>query len=112
MRLDNGRAAGWFRRKCVRLVLQPAHAVVVLVGALLPLSASAEVRLGPGVRMGAHDVASRRDRSVQIERVKRLPGPPGCRHVSHGFYRRSGGSVVRAPMEQCNLVAIRSSQRR
>ena len=89
----------------------------LLVGAALALlglagPASAEVRFGPGVRIGGHDFSNRRYRSVHIERVKRLPGPPGCRRVRNGVYRRGDGSVVRGPMEQCNLVAIPPSQRR
>lgn len=73
---------------------------------------SAEVRFGQGVRIGGHDFSNRRYRSVHIERVKRQPGPPGCRHVRNGVYRRGDGSVVHGPMERCNLVAIPPSQRR
>ena len=79
---------------------------------LLAVPAAAEVRFGPGVRIGGHDFSNRRYRSVHIESVRKLPGPPGCRHVRNGFYRRGDGSVVRGPMEQCNLIAIPPSQRR
>ncbi|TXN23893.1 MULTISPECIES: hypothetical protein [Methylobacterium] len=92
--------------------MQPAHVAAVLVGALLALPASAEVRFGPGVQIGGHDFSNRRYRSVHIERVRRLPGPSGCRHVRNGVYRRGDGSIVRGPMEQCNLIAIPPSQRR
>jgi hypothetical protein len=74
--------------------------------------AAAEVRFGPGVRIGGHDFSNRRYRSVHIARVKRLPGPPGCRHVRNGVYRRGDGTVVRGPMERCNLVAIPPARRR
>ncbi|MDV2984390.1 UNVERIFIED_CONTAM: hypothetical protein Q9R58_08745 [Methylobacteriaceae bacterium AG10] len=74
--------------------------------------ASAEVRFGPGVRIGGHDFSNRRYRSVHIERVKRLCGPVGCRHVRRGVYRRGDGSVVRGPMEECNLIAIPPGRRR
>lgn len=74
--------------------------------------ASAEVRFGPGVRIGGHDFSNRRYRSVHIERVKRLRGPVGCRRLRHGVYRRGDGSVVRGPMEECNLIAIPPAQRR
>ena len=87
-----------------------------LAGAALGLlclaaPASAEVRFGPGVRIGGHDFSNRRYRSVHIERVKRLRGLPGCRFVRNGVYRRGDGSVVRGPMEQCNLVAIPPNRR-
>ncbi|GJE72395.1 hypothetical protein [Methylorubrum podarium] len=74
--------------------------------------ASAEVRFGPGVRIGGHDFSNRRYRSVHIERVRRLRGPVGCRHVRRGVYRRGDGSVVRGPMEECNLIAIPPGRRR
>lgn len=77
-----------------------------------PAPALAEVRYGQGVRIGGHDVANRRSRSVHIARVRRLPGPPGCRHVRNGSYRRGDGSLVRGRMEVCNLVAIPPGQRR
>lgn len=73
----------------------------------LALPASAEVRFGHGVRIGGYDFSNRRYRSVHIERVRRLPGPPGCRYFRNGYYRRGDGSVVRGPMEQCNLPARR-----
>ena len=66
---------------------------------------AAEVRFGPGVRIGGHDFSNRRYGSVHIERVKRLRGPLGCRRLRHGVYRRGDGTVVRGPMEECNLVA-------
>jgi hypothetical protein len=84
----------------------------MLLATLLAAPASAEVRFGPGVRIGGHDFSHRRYRSVHIQRVKRLPGPPGCRHVRHGVYRRGDGTVVRGPMERCNLIAIPPSRRR
>ncbi len=74
--------------------------------------ASAAVRLGPGVRIGGNVFSTRRYRSVHIERVKRLRGPVGCRHVRRGVYRRGDGSVVRGPMEECNLIAIPPGRRR
>lgn len=89
-----------------------ANATAAMLLSLLAVPAAAEVRFGSGVRIGGHDFSNRRYRSVHIERVKKLPGPPGCRHVRNGLYRRGDGSVVRGPMEQCNLVAIPPSQRR
>ncbi len=86
--------------------------IALLLGALQAAPASAEVRFGSGVRIGGHDFSHRRYRSVHIERVRRLRGPPGCRYVRNGFYRRGDGSVVRGPMERCNLVAIPPSRRR
>ncbi|MCJ2089950.1 hypothetical protein MKK88_28760 [Methylobacterium sp. E-005] len=82
-------------------------AVLLAIGALTlsVLPAGAEVRFGPGVRIGGHDFSNRRYGSVHIERVKRLRGPLGCRHVRHGMYRRGDGTVVRGPMEECNLIA-------
>jgi len=80
--------------------------------AMLAGPASAEVRFGPGVRIGGHDFSNRRYGSVHIERVKRLRGPLGCRYVRRGFYRRGDGSVVRGPMEECNLIAIPPGRRR
>ena len=74
--------------------------------------AAAEVRFGPGVRIGGHDFSNRRTRGVHIERVKRLRGPVGCRHLRRGAYRRGDGSVVRGPMDACNLIAIPPGQRR
>ncbi|MRI52407.1 hypothetical protein D8770_00340 [Methylobacterium sp. DB1607] len=78
----------------------------------LAVPASAAVRFGPGVRIGGHDFSNRRYRSVHVERVKRLRGPVGCRHVRRGVYRRGDGSVVRGPMEECNLIAIPPGRRR
>lgn len=80
-----------------------AAALVAFGLGLLP--AAAEVRFGPGVRIGGHDFSNRRYGSVHIERVKRLRGPLGCRRLRHGFYRRGDGTVVRGPMEECNLIA-------
>jgi hypothetical protein len=82
-------------------------AVLLAVGALALSGppAGAEVRFGPGVRIGGHDLSNRRSGSVHIERVKRLRGPLGCRHVRNGMYRRGDGTVVRGPMEECNLIA-------
>jgi hypothetical protein len=57
------------------------------------------------VRIGGHDFSHRRYGSVHIERVKRLRGPLGCRRLRHGVYRRGDGTVVRGPMEDCNLIA-------
>ncbi|WP_019903321.1 hypothetical protein [Methylobacterium sp. 77] len=85
---------------------------VACASALVTIPAAAEVRFGPGVRIGGHDFSNRRYGSVHIQRVKRLPGPPGCRHVRNGMYRRGDGSIVRGPMERCNLIAIPPSQRR
>ena len=67
--------------------------------------ATAEVRFGSGVRIGGHDVSNRRYGSVQVRRVRRLSGPPGCRIVPHGAYRRGDGSIVRGRLERCNLPA-------
>ena len=82
-------------------------AVLLALGALaFPVQpAEAEVRFGPGVRIGGHDFSSRCAGGVHIERVKRLRGPLGCRHVRNGMYRRGDGTVVRGPMEECNLIA-------
>lgn len=77
------------------------------LAALIAMPASAQVRFGPGVRIGGYDFSNRRFGSVHIERVKKLPGPPGCRHVRNGFYRRGDGSAVRGPMQVCNLPARR-----
>lgn len=89
--------------------MRVALIAVLLLAGLGP--ASAEVRFGPGVRIGGHDFSNRRYRSVHIERVKRLRGPVGCRHVRRGVYRRGDGSVVRGPMEECNLIAIPPERR-
>ena len=89
-----------------------ATAFLLAAACLAAVPAAAEVRFGPGVRIGGHDFSNRRYRSVHIERVQRLPGPPGCRHVRNGAYRRGDGSVVRGPMERCNLVAIPPHRRR
>ncbi|WP_018043017.1 hypothetical protein [Methylobacterium sp. 88A] len=78
---------------------------------VLTAPVAAQVRFGPGVRIGGHDFSHRRYGSVHIQRVKRLPGPPGCRHVRNGTYRRGDGSVVRGPMERCNLIAIPPGRR-
>ncbi|MFD1302165.1 hypothetical protein [Methylobacterium marchantiae] len=75
-------------------------------------SAMAEVRFGKSVRIGGHDFSHRRYGSVHVERVRRLSGPPGCRRIRHGIYRRGDGSVVSGPMEKCNLVAIPAWRRR
>lgn len=91
--------------------MRHAAAALALVLAMAG-PACAEVRFGPGVRIGGHDFSNRRYRGVHIERVKRLRGPLGCRHVRHGFYRRGDGTVVRGPMEECNLIAIPPGQRR
>ena len=69
------------------------------------LPADAQMHFGPGVRIGGHDFANRHAGSVHVERVKRLRDPLGCRPVRHGSYRRGDGTVVRGPMEICNLVA-------
>ena len=89
--------------------MRGALLAMLLAAAAVP--ASAEVRFGPGVRIGGHDFSNRRYRSVHIERVKRLRGPVGCRHVRRGFSRRGDGSVVRGPMEQCNLIAVPPGRR-
>ncbi|WP_027174072.1 hypothetical protein [Methylobacterium sp. 10] len=88
------------------MCLSAACALGVSAGA-----AGAEVRFGQGVRIGGHDFSHRRYGSVHVERVKRLPGPLGCRHVRNGTYRRGDGSVVRGPMERCNLIAIPPGRR-
>lgn len=88
-------------------------AVLVAFAVLLATAspAAAEVRFGPGVRIGGHDFSTRRTRSVHVERVQKLSGLPGCRRVRHGQYRRGDGSVVRGPMEVCNLVAVSPHRR-
>ncbi len=87
-------------------VIGRAAAFLMLAGSgLRVLPAAAEVRFGPGVRIGGHDFSNRRTGSVHVERVKRLRGPLGCRRLRHGVYRRGDGSVVRGPMEECNLIA-------
>ena len=87
-------------------------ALLALLLAAAAVPASAEVHFGPGVRIGGHDFSNRHARSVHVERVKRLRGPVGCRHVRRGVYRRGDGSVVRGPMEECNLIAIPAGRRR
>ena len=89
--------------------MRVALLAVLLMAGLGP--ASAEVRFGPGVRIGGHDFSNRRYRGVHVERVKRLRGPVGCRHVRRGVYRRGDGSIVRGPMEECNLIAIPPGRR-
>ncbi|WP_210036065.1 hypothetical protein [Methylobacterium sp. PvR107] len=80
-----------------------AAALVAFGVGLLP--AAAEVQFGPSVRIGGHDFSNRRFGSVHIARAKRLRGPLGCRRLRHGVYRRGDGTVVRGPMEACNLIA-------
>ena len=93
------------------LGLLPAFVLAILaVSAAMPVSA--EVRFGSGVRIGGHDFSNRRYRSVHVERVRKLPGPPGCRPIRNGSYRRGDGTVVRGPMERCNLIAIPPNRRR
>ena len=93
------------------MIPKAAPLVLATLALLWAVPAAAEVRFGPGVRIGGHDFSNRRYRSVHIERVQRLRGPPGCRHVRNGVYRRGDGSVVRGPMERCNLVAIPPGRR-
>ncbi len=95
----------------VRRLGRTAAALGLCALGLCALPAVAEVRFGPGVRIGGHDFSNRRYRSVHIERVKRLRGPVGCRHVRRGVYRRGDGSVVRGPMEACNLIAVPPGRR-
>jgi hypothetical protein len=79
-----------------------------LLAALLALAAvpaAAQVRFGAGVRVGGYDFSGRRFASGQVRRVRRLPGPPGCRIVPHGSYVRGDGTVVRGRLERCNLPA-------
>lgn len=87
--------------------------LAALIGSiwLAAAPACAEVRFGPGVRIGGHDFSGRRAGSVHIERVKRLRGQLGCRRVRHGFYRRGDGSAMRGPMEECNLIALPPGRR-
>jgi hypothetical protein len=85
-------------------VMSRAAAALVALG-LCVLPAAAEVRFGPGVRIGGHDFSNRRYGSVHIQRVERLRGPLGCRRLRHGGYRRGDGTAVRGPMEECNLIA-------
>lgn len=103
--LVNRPAAGWFRRAA------PCLAAALLLALSLP-GAQAQVRFGSGVRIGGHDFSHRRYGSVNIRRVKRLPGPPGCRVYPHGSYRRGDGSIVRGRIERCNLIAVPPSRRR
>lgn len=86
-----------------KMGMRVALLAALMIAGLGP--AAAEVRFGPGVRIGGHDFSNRRYGSVHIERVKRLRGPLGCRRLRHGFYRRGDGTVVRGPMEECNLIA-------
>ncbi|GBU18522.1 hypothetical protein AwMethylo_27370 [Methylobacterium sp.] len=106
-RLDNGRAWGWFRLLHGGAWTALALAIIALAG-----PAQAQVRFGPGVRIGGHDFSNRRYGSVQIRWVKRLSGPPGCRVIPNGSYRRGDGSLVRGRIERCNLVAIPPERRR
>lgn len=92
--------------------LEVARAAALLALACLASPpAWAEVRFESSVRIGGHDFSDRRYGSVHVERVRRLPGPPGCRRVRNGFFRRGDGTPVRGPMEVCNLVAIPSGRR-
>lgn len=91
--------------KRVRMIVRAAVPLVRVTLGLSLRPAAAEVRFGPGVRIGGHDFSHRRYGSVHIERVKRLRGPLGCRRLRHGVYRRGDGTVVRGPMEDCNLIA-------
>lgn len=97
---------GTVRRAAMRILVGGA----ILLGLAAP--AAAQVRYGEGVRIGGHDFSNRRYGSVNIRRVTRLPGPPGCRIVENGAYRRGDGSLVRGRIERCNLVAIPPSRRR
>ncbi|WP_133774635.1 hypothetical protein [Enterovirga rhinocerotis] len=74
---------------------------------LVPAPTEAQVRFGPNVSIGGYDFSHRRYRSVQVRRVKRLRGPPGCRVYPRGSYRRGDGTLVRGPIERCNLPARR-----
>ena len=87
----------------------PRLAATIAVAAVAAFSSpvSAEVLFGAGVRIGGYDFSHRRYRSVTIRRVKRLSGPPGCRLYPRGTYRRGDGSIVRGPVERCNLPARR-----
>lgn len=87
-----------------------AWIAVLLFAGLGPVTA--QVRYGPGVRIGGHDFSHRRYGSVHIERVKRLRGPLGCRHLRRGVYRRGDGTTVRGPMEECHLIAVPPGMRR
>lgn len=82
-------------------------AAMLGLSALLATPAAAEVRFGRNVFIGGYDFSHRRYRSVTIRRVKRLAGPPGCRIVPHGRYRRGDGTVVRGRIERCYLPARR-----
>ena len=96
--------------RLIAAVKQPGALVLSAGAALLLLSsapAGAEVRFGPNVYIGGYDFSHRRYRSVTIRRVKRLSGPPGCRIIPHGRYRRGDGTVDRGPVETCNLPARR-----
>ena len=90
-----------------RLAALPLAAFALLCLAPMTAPASAEVRFGRNVFIGGYDFSHRRYRSVQIRRVKRLSGPPGCRVYPRGSYRRGDGSIVRGPIERCNLPARR-----
>ncbi|WP_238184817.1 hypothetical protein [Methylobacterium trifolii] len=82
-----------------------ALAAIFLAPVLAPAPTEAQVRFGSNVRIGGHDFSHRRYGSVNVRRVARLPGPPGCRIVPNGSYRRGDGSVVRGRIERCNLIA-------
>jgi hypothetical protein len=90
-------------------------AMPILIGgatALGPAAPAAQVRYGENVRVGGHDFSNRRYGSVNLRRVERLRGPPGCGIVPNGAYRRGDASLVRGRIERCNLVAIPPSRRR
>lgn len=87
----------------------PATLLIWLAGAAA--ACQAEVRFGQGVRIGGHDFSGRSYGSVHVQTVRRLPGPEGCRNVRRGRYVRGDGSVVRGPMEVCNLRTIPASRR-
>ena len=93
--------------------LQPiAAGTLALLACLAVRPAAAQVRFGHGIRIGGHDFSNRRYRSVHVARVKRLPGPPGCRHLRNGVDRRGDGTRVPGPIKRCNLVAIPPRLRR
>lgn len=89
-----------------------AAGTLALLACLAVRPAAAQVRFGHGIRIGGHDFSNRRYRSVHVARVKRLPGPPGCRHLRNGVDRRGDGTRVRGPIKRCNLVAIPPRLRR
>lgn len=80
--------------------------IIVAILLLAAVPAFAEVHFGNNVYVGGHNFSNRTYGSFHLRVVKRLPGPPGCRIIPHGSYRRGDGTIVRGRIERCNLIAI------